>query len=115
MKKTKDQDWINRHGTEDIDIANTSYGELPEDWKGKNKISAEVAISQVYVAISQQKELNDSFIENASSVIHDKWLERNKDLTPTEQYRPYSELSEEEKDKDRTIIKKAIKVYNDAK
>mgnify|MGYP001096394945 CR=1 FL=1 len=115
MKKTKDQDWIDKHGTEDIDIANSSYNELPEDWKGENKISAEVAMDQIYEAISQQKELDVSFIEDASSVIHDKWLERNKDWAPAEQNKPYGELSEEEKDKDRAIIKKAIEVYNGAK
>ncbi len=115
MKKTKDQDWIDKNEIEDIDIANTSYNELPEDWKGENKVSAEVAMNQIYEAISQKKDIGDTFIKDAGSVIHDKWLERNKDWASVEQNKPYSELSEEEKNKDRSIIKKAIEVYNGAK
>ncbi len=53
-----------------------------------------------------KKDIGDTFIKDAGSVIHDKWLERNKDWASVEQNKPYSELSEEEKDKDRAIIKK---------
>ena len=111
MKKTKDQEWIDEHNTDEIDIANTNYENLPEDWKGENKLSAEVAMNEIYEAISQQRNLDDSFVEEASSVIHDKWLERNKDWAPDEQNKPFGELSEEEKEKDRAIIKKGIEIY----
>ncbi len=114
-KKTKDQEWAKNHGTEEVDIANTDYANLPEDWKGENKISAEIAMEEIYKALENGQELDDAFIEQASAVIHEKWLERNKDWAPAEQNKPYGELSEEEKDKDRAIIKKAIEIFQAAK
>ena len=44
-----------------------------------------------------------------------KWLERNGSWAPAEQNKPYAELSEEEKEKDRVIIKKAIELYQSSK
>jgi len=44
--------------------------------------------------------------------MHDKWLERNGEWAPAEQKLPYDELSEEEKEKDRVVIKKAIDALN---
>ena len=114
-KKTKDQAWSEKHGTDEVDIANTDYANLPEDWKGENKISAEVAMNEIYKAIEIGQELNDDFVEQASEVIHVKWLERNGNWAPTEQNKPYDELSEEEKEKGRVIIKKAIEILNSIK
>jgi len=31
IKETKDEAWIQKHGTNQVDIANTTFGELPED------------------------------------------------------------------------------------
>jgi len=112
IKSTNDQSWIKKHGTDQVDIANTNYTDLPEDWKGENKISAEIAMKEIYKAINEKKGLDQNFIEMASNIIHEKWLERNWNWAPSEQNKPYSELSEEEKDKDRAIIKKAIEIYN---
>ena len=77
IKKTKDKEWIKEHGTDEVDIANTPYAELPKDWQSENKAAAEVAISEVLTAVENGRELDDAFIEEASSLIHDKWLERN--------------------------------------
>lgn len=114
-KKTKDQAWAEKHGSDEVDIANTDYANLPEDWKGENKISAEVAMDEIYKAIENGQELNADLIEQASEVIHIKWLERNGSWAPVEQNKPYAELSEEEKEKDRVIIKRAIEIFNSAK
>lgn len=109
IKKTKDQAWSQTHGgAVEVDIANTAYAELPEDWKGENKISAEVAVGEITKALQEKRELDEKFIEDASSVLHVKWLERNGSWAPPEQNKPYAELSEEEKEKDRVIIRKAI-------
>lgn len=111
IKKTKDQAWSQAHGgVVEVDIANTSYEGLPSDWQGENKMSAEVAVTEVEKAIEAGMPLDESFIEAASSTLHDKWLERNGNRAPSEQKKPYSELSEEEKEKDRVIIKKAVEV-----
>lgn len=111
IKQTKDEEWSNAHGGSiEVDIANTSYENLPSEWQEENKMSAEVAINEVEKAIENDVLLDDSFIEEASSMLHDKWLERNGGWAPSEQNKPYSELTEEEKEKDRVIIRKAIEV-----
>ncbi|HNZ86719.1 MAG TPA: hypothetical protein PLD95_03835 [bacterium] len=114
-KSTNDKNWIAEHNTNEVDIANTVYDDLPSDWKGENEISAKVAIGEIYEAINNNQELDDNFIENASDVMHEKWLERNGSWAPAEQNKPYAELSEEEKEKDRVIIKKAIELYQSSK
>ena len=75
-----------------------------------NKISAEVAVTEVEKAVEAGTPLDESFVEAASSTLHDKWLERNGSWAPAEQNKPYAELSEEEKEKDRVIIRKAVEV-----
>jgi len=101
----------------EIDIANIDYSDLSNDWKYENKASAEVAIWELLKAVNKWVNINSTdFIEEASDIIHTKWLERNdwvfdKEYWNPEQAKPYSELSEEEKDKDRDVIKKAISIY----
>jgi len=111
VKATKDEEWVKAHGTDQVDIANSTYAELPKDWQGENKASAEVAMNLVYDASTMGRELDDEFVEEASSKIHDAWLERNGEWAPEEQKKPYLELSEEEKAKDRVIVQKAISIH----
>jgi len=111
IKPTKDKVWSQAHGgAAEVDIANTPYEELPSDWQEENKASAEVAVAEVEKVIEASTEFDESFVEAASSVLHDKWLERNGSWASPEQNKPYSELSEEEKEKDRVIIRRAIEV-----
>jgi hypothetical protein len=111
LKNTKDDAWSQAHGgAVEVDIANTPYEDLPDEWQKENKISAEVAVREVEKAMEAGMPLDESFIEIASSTLHDKWLERNGSWAPPEQNVPYSELSEEEKEKDRVIIRKAIEI-----
>lgn len=110
IKKTKDEKWVASHEADEVDIANTAYDQLPEDWKGENKISAQIAIDEVLKA---ETDLNAEFIEHASSILHDKWLERNGSWAPEDQKKPYARLSEEEKEKDRVIVRKAIERYTE--
>jgi hypothetical protein len=116
MKKTNDATWINKQGTDEVDIANTSYENLPDDWKAENKASADVAVGLIRAQAKRKNPLenNEEFLENASEVIHIEWLERNKAWAPPEQSISYQELSEDEKEKDRVIIRKAIKIYMDS-
>ncbi len=110
-KKTNDGAYSQAHGgAVEVDIANTPYEDLPSEWQGENKISAEVAVTEVEKAIEAGTPLDESFIEAASSTLHDKWLKRNGSWAPAEQNKPYTELSEEEKEKDRVIIQKAVEV-----
>jgi len=113
IKTTKDEDWINEKGANEVDIANTCFENLPRDWQGENRVAAEIAIEEVFRAVDMGTELDESFIEEASNVIHQKWLERNGEWASEELKKPYDELSEEEKDKDRAQIKKAIEIFQE--
>jgi len=102
------------------DIANTPFESLDPDWQYENGAAAEVAINEIFKAVENNQSFNDAFIEEASAVVHDKWLERNNwvynpDYGNPDLAKPYKELSEEEKEKDRAQIKKAIDIYNSVK
>ena len=122
IKKTKDENWVKSHNTEEVDIANTEYKDLPEDWKGENKASAEVTVDEIYKAIDSEKELDSSFIEEASDVLHQEWMKRktkegyNENDENWNWAKPlmvdYNKLPNEEKGKDRVIIRKGIEIYN---
>ena len=116
VKKTKDEAWRAAHGgAEEVDIANTSFAELPTDWQGENRAAAEVAMDEVFRAVEGGRDLDDSFIEEASASVHDKWLERNGAWAPEDQKKPFGELAEEEKEKDRVQVRKAIDIYQSSK
>lgn len=139
VKKTQDHAWSQAHGgAVEVDIANTPYEELPSEWQGENKTSAEVAVTEIEKAMKVGTPLDESFIEVASSTLHDKWMERRisagydqarlnlikekNDKTDDENAYlekwsfdeknmiHYELLSEEEKEKDRVIIRKAVEV-----
>lgn len=120
IKKTKDEAWKQAHNTEEVDIANTGYEGLPEDWKGENKISAEIAVEEIYKV--REESLDESFVEVAAAVLHEKWMERKVaegyNAEDEKQWGwakpmmvPYEKLPDEEKEKDRRIVKKAIEVF----
>jgi hypothetical protein len=112
MKITKDEKWISENGTDQIDIANTLFENLPEDWQKENKVAAEVVMNEIFDAKENDEKINEDFIENASSVVHEEWLKRNGDWAEEEQKKPYIELSEEEKDKDRAQVIKGLEIAN---
>lgn len=112
IKITDDEKWLRSHdGADEVDIANTSYEDLPEEWQRENRISAEIAVTLVEEALSTATTLDTGFVEWASSIIHNKWLERNGEWASPEQNLPYADLPEEEKEKDRSIIKEAIDIF----
>ena len=83
----------------------------------KMVLTGEVAVNVVLEAVEQGRPLDDNFIEEASAVVHEKWLERNSwVLDPNygnpDLAKPYAELSEEEKEKDRAQVRKAIEIIN---
>jgi len=94
VKETKDTLWVEKHdGKNEVDIANTSFRELPMDWQEENLLSAKVAIEK---------------IEEALYIIHDKWLDRNDQFAEPAQKVQYSRLPKEEKSKDIAILEEAI-------
>ena len=112
IKTTKDEQWIKVNGgVTEIDIANTDFIGLPKDWQAENEASAQVAAMLLSNALKSGTSLDNDFIEMASAVIHEKWLDRNHAFASDDQKFIYEDLSEDEKDKDRVIIKKAIELY----
>lgn len=102
------------------DIANTDFKDLDPYWQYENKAAAEVAMNEVFKAAENGRALDEAFVEETSAVVHEKWLERNKwvydpnhgnpDLA-----KPYAELSEKEKEKDRAQVRKAIETFKSSK
>lgn len=115
VKKTKDEVWVKDHGADEVDIANTSFAELPTDWQEENRVAAEVAMNEVFKTAEGGRALDGAFVEEASAVVHEKWIERNGEWAPAEQKKPFKELSEEEKEKDRAQIRKAIEIFESSK
>lgn len=108
-KTTTDQRWINIHRTNEVDIAATAFRDLPRDWQAENRASAEAALAIVKRLKQSQRPLNDSAtIEEASALLHKNWLSRNRAWASAVQRLPYNRLPEDEKEKDRLVIRLAI-------
>ncbi len=108
-KDAKDEEWSKAHWwAKEIDIANTKFEDLSGAWQHENLEAGKVAVDLVYEKVINWEEITPEMIEEMSSVVHEKWLERN----PWEKWwnldKPYSELPEIEKAKDRNQILKAI-------
>ena len=84
-----------------VDIANTPYAELPPVWQAENKSAAESAICAIL-------KNPDATVESLAATVHEDWLDRNGDWAPPEQKLPYAELTEEEKEKDRVVVRAAL-------
>lgn len=96
-KATTDAAWSGLHGTDQCDIANAAYADLPSDWQAENKASAEDAVR-----------FCGGELEAAAAELHAGWMSRNpKNDWNAAQHVPFAELPEEEKEKDRRIIRTA--------
>ena len=112
IKKVRDQGWIERHnGQTEVDIANTSYTELPSEWQAENKVSAEIAMDGVLKAVKEGLSLDNAFVEKIADALHVGWVQRNGSWAAEELKKPYAELPESEKEKDRYFVRRAIEIY----
>ncbi|MCX5797595.1 MAG: hypothetical protein NTY77_19060 [Elusimicrobia bacterium] len=98
-------------GKTQVDIANLPYEKLPEQFKAENRESARVTMDLIADRLRRRQPLDAEFIEKASSVLHDKWVERNASWAPDEQKVPFEKLTPEEAEKDRVIIRKGVDLY----
>ena len=120
IKKSKDEEWNATHGTDEVDIANCTFQELPSNWQYENLEAAKVAINLVFDKTMAGEKLSQVEIEELSAVIHDEWLKRNDWVFDPNYGNPaqavsYEELSEEEKAKDRAQLEPAIMKVQDYK
>lgn len=109
IKKSKDKEWNIKHGTDEVDIANCSFAELPSNWQYENLEAARTAIDLVYDSVVDFRQLTVEEIEMMSSEVHIAQQQRNDwvfdpNYGNPEQAVPYVELSEEEKAKDRVQV-----------
>lgn len=109
IKKSKDENWNAIHGTDEVDIANCSFEQLPSNWQYENLEAARVAIELVYDKTVGGEQISPEEVELMASVIHEEWLKRN-DWVFNPEYGdpslavPYGQLSKEEQDKDKVQL-----------
>lgn len=113
IKTTTDEAWIEKNGTDQVDVAKLDYSDLPQDWQKSRWLGAKAALDALLETIKAGKPLDDKFIECASDIVHEEWLTRNSDkITEEGQYKlSYDQLSEDGKEKDRVFVRAAIEVY----
>lgn len=89
----------------EIDIANSSYFELSEDWKAENKAAGEVVADIVKSGQNLSR-------EEAGEIIHEAWLARNSWAADDPVLsKPFAELPEEEQEKDIAQLRIAQEAY----
>lgn len=113
IKKSTDSAWNVSHGTDEVDIANCSFGELPSNWQYENLEAARVAIEMVFDKTIASEKISEDEVDSLASYIHEEWLKRN-DWVYDPNYGdpklavPYEKLSKEEQDKDKAQLAPAI-------
>lgn len=113
MKKSKDEKWNAIHGTDEVDIANCSFENLPSNWQYENLEAAKVAIGLVYDKVNALESFSEEEVSKMASIIHDEWLKRNNwvfdaNYGDPKLAVPYEQLSKEEQDKDKAQLLPAI-------
>lgn len=115
---TRNKEQISEHGTDEVDIANSSFAELPSDWQKKNLEAARVVINLVYDKIVAGEEITEDDMNKMTATIHEEWLKRNSwvydpNTGNPELAVPYEKLDPEEQAKDIAQLKPAIKKVQD--
>ena len=90
----------------EVDIANTSFIDLPFDYQEENLLAAEVVVN----ILKDKKCLTAKEIEELSDIVHEEWLKRNTWAKGGELDIPYKELPEVEKAKDRVQVLSGMEV-----
>lgn len=114
IEKSEDERWTKDHWTDLVDIANTEFEDLPNNWKYENLQAAQIAVDLVYEKVINWEEITSEEVEDMSKIVHEKWLERNwVEWSFENQIVDYEKLSEEEKTKDRLQIEISIKFISE--
>ncbi len=114
IKTTTDANWIQSHGTDQVDLASCPYEDLPEDWKKERDIGSQLALDAVIKAVESGREIDAAFIGEVASMLHDEWVKRNSHRTGDEWKKKYSELSEYEQRKDQLFVLAAVSVLEES-
>ena len=113
MKKSKDESWNRRHGTDEVDIANTQFKDLPSNWQYENLEAARTAIDLVFADVMMAEDIDEEKMERMAGEVHKAWVGRNDWVKDPQYGNPvlagdYESLPEEEKEKDRAQLRLAI-------
>ena len=114
VKETKDTAWIEANGTDQVDIANSTYDQLPDDWKAENKDAAEVVVG-IMIDREGLIDLSDESTRNEiGGIVHDAWLSRsnNEWALGGELDAPFPDLSAEQQAKDISQIEVAQQIFS---
>jgi len=97
------------YGGGTIDIADMTYDELPEKFQAENRDGA----ASAYDAITRMRDEEGALdMERLASEVHDAWIDRNQSWAKADQpelLKPYADLPEAEKEKDRVFVKRTMK------
>gem|GEM_PF-4546593 len=77
---------------------------LPEE----RRKTAEYTADLILTAYATGRTLDELFIEETASHIHEAWLQRNAERAAPEERCPYAELSDSEKEKDHVFVRAGI-------
>ncbi len=108
VKPTKDEAWIAGHGTDQVDIANTEYVDLPEDWQAENKAAAEVIVGILSESHEAPDLSDEEHISMVGEKIHTAWLARNEWAKGGDLDVPFKDLPADEQAKDINQLKIAL-------
>jgi hypothetical protein len=107
VKATGDAEWTAAHaGATEVDIANTAYEDLPEDWKAENQAAGKV-VATLLENIGTDVDLQDPNQRSyVGARIHDEWLSRNEWAKGGNLDVPFDTLPADEQAKD--LVQMAI-------
>ena len=118
-KKSKDEEWNIIHGTDEADIANLSFKELPFNCKQDYLEEAEVVVNLVFDKAMTEDKINPKEIDDMASIIHNEWLKRNDWVLDPDYGEPnltvFSKLDKKEQDKYKNQVISAIKKVEEYK
>jgi len=100
----------------EVDIANTPYSHLPPKWQGENKAQASAVVNSIMEKIQAGQAINRLDVEELSDVVHKQWMQRNSwaQKDSPQLFVAYKDLPEEEKEKDRVVVRQGIKILQGA-
>lgn len=111
LEQTGDASWVAARGTDQVDIANTAYADLPADWQAENRLAAEVVadlMAEAGGAVDLADPIQRSYIGNR---IHNAWLARNAWAQDGELGQPFDRLPAAEQAKDINQVVIALELY----
>lgn len=110
-KPTKDAAWIEAHGTDVVDIANTDFANLPKDWQAENVAAAGIVVD-LLATFNGNIDLSDESTRNdVGDIVHTAWLARNEWAKGSDLDVPFADLSAEEQAKDINQVSTALEVF----